>query len=99
MIIHQRVQAEQIVVDSKVSRIGNVVIDNVRVTNITDIVRRRKTSELSAAASHDLLLLLTNVHSVVLMVFLMSLLVSGDDICVQWFPSEPVTEEDVFPGL
>jgi hypothetical protein len=98
VIIHQRVQAEQIVVDSKVSRIGNVVIDNVRVTNITDIVRRRKTSELSAAASHDLLLL-TNVHSVALMVFLMSLLASGDDICVQWFPSEPVIEEDVFPGL
>ena len=104
VIVHQRIKAEQIVIESKVSWSRNVVVDNVRVTNIIDIVWRRETSELSAAASHELLLLLllllmmTNVHGVALMLIL-SMLTPRDDICIQWFRSETAIEEDVFPRL
>ena len=104
VIIHQRIQAEQVVIESKVSWSRNVVVDDVRVTNIIDIVWRRETSEFSAAASHELLLLLlllllmTNVHGVALMLIL-SMLTPGDDICIQWFRSETAIEEDIFPRL
>ena len=86
MIIDQCVQAEQIVFDLKVSWVGNVV-DDVRVTNI---IWRRETSELSAAVSHELLLV---------RVLLLTFLVSKDNICVHLFPSKTVIEEVVFPGL